>query len=197
MAVQYVGIDGEKVSREWSVVLNDMRAQDVNFNVNEGHRTFVRQMELFNLFKSGRGNLAAFPSPTAPHIRTARIDHAIDFSNDGVVFPWLASHGLSPNREVAGESWHIAVPADRLRAYAREHGGDPVIRPFYSKPFRPNPKEAVRKLQRLLRESGFLSVAVNGKYDLATRRAVGRFQLKKGLKVDRVVGPGTWKKLRS
>lgn len=122
MAVRYVPIDNESVSQEWYSVLKAMRADGVRFNVNEGHRTMARQWYFWRLYKSGRGNLAAYPSPWAPHIRTGRIDHAIDFSNDVAVFTWLSRKGLNPRRTVRGESWHIEVSAAELRAFHARHG---------------------------------------------------------------------------
>ncbi len=122
MAVRYVPIDGEVVSAEWHAVLADMRADGVWFNVNEGKRTMERQWHFWNLFKHQNGNVAAYPSPTAPHIREGQIDHAIDFDNDAGVFAWLTAHGLEPARTVSSESWHIECPARALSAYAATHG---------------------------------------------------------------------------
>lgn len=187
---RYLPIDGELVSAEWLAVLRDMRAAGVRFNVNEGHRTFARQWELYRLYRSGRGNLAAYPSPVAPHIRTGRIDHAIDFSNDSQVFAWLARNGLRPQRTVVGEQWHIEVPAERLRWFHARHGSDPVLRKGSTN------REAIRRCQRLLRERGYRSVIVTGRYGIATRRKVRRFQAKRGLPVDGVVGAATWRELR-
>ena len=184
---RYLPIDGELVSAEWHRVLTDMRADGVHFRVNEGHRTFARQWELYRLYRSGRGNLAAYPSPWAPHIRTGRIDHAIDFSNDAAVFAWLASHGLQPRRTVRGESWHIEVTAARLSAYDRR---EPVLRKGSTS------REAIKRCQRLLRERGYRSVLVDGRYGIVTRRAVRRFQRKRGLRVDGIVGASTWRALR-
>lgn len=142
MAVRYLPIDNERVSAEWLVVLLAMRHDGVRFRVNEGHRTMARQWYFWNLYRSGRGNLAAYPSPNAPHIRTGRIDHAIDFWNDATVMTWLAREGLQPRRTVRGESWHIEVPAARLRAYARKHGVE--ANPF--KGLGPRQKLASKKL---------------------------------------------------
>lgn len=127
MAVTYLPIDGEVVSREWHIVLRDMRRAGVRFNVNEGKRSLARQRYFWNCGPRGccccnSCNLAAYPSPFAPHIRVRRIDHAIDFSNDEEVFDWLRRAGLRPKRTVRGEPWHIEVPAARLRAYARKRG---------------------------------------------------------------------------
>ena len=192
MIVTYKPIDGEKVSKEWFAVLSDMRAAGVIFNVNEGHRTMARQWYFWNLYRSGRGNLAAFPSPFAPHIRTGRIDHAIDFSNDARVIAWLWSKGLSARRTVVGESWHIEIPASELRAYYKkwvERNG--VVRKGSKGP-------RVQKLQVLLRQAGYLRAdwKSHEKYTLKVRRAVRKFQREHDLPVDGVVGPRTWGSLR-
>jgi hypothetical protein len=187
--VKYVSIDNEKVSIEWFTVLRDMRSDGVAFNVNEGHRTMARQWYFWNLYRSGRGNLAAFPSPFAPHIRTGRIDHAIDFRNDRDVFAWLQRKGLKPRRTVVGESWHIEVPAEELRRYFRAHGDEPTIRRGSTD------RTNIIRLQKLLRGLRYTTV-VNGRYGIWTRRAVRRFQKKHRLPVDGVVGPRTWAELR-
>lgn len=188
MSVRYVPIDGERVSEEWHSVLRDMRAAGVQFNVNEGHRTMARQQYFWDLYRSGRGNLAAYPSATAPHIRTGRIDHAIDFSNDGAVFSWLTGAGLRPVRTVQGESWHIEITGARLAHYHATQG-DPVIRKGCTNII------AVRRLQRLLKSLHYTHV-VNGTYGLWTRRAVRKFQKRHALPVDGVVGPRTWAAIR-
>jgi hypothetical protein len=124
MAVRYVSIDNELVSAEWYTLLRACRADGVKFNINEGHRTMARQWYFWNLYKSGRGNLAAFPSPYAPHIRTGRIDHALDINNAAGVMRWLHKHGVTTARlTVPGESWHVEASADQLRAAAKKLGG--------------------------------------------------------------------------
>lgn len=192
MAVTYLPIDGELVSKEWRAVLLDMRADGVSFRVNEGHRTMARQWYFWRLYRSGAGNLAAFPSPFAPHIRTGRIDHAIDFSNDTAVFAWLQNKGLNPRRTVRGESWHIEITASELRAYYAKwsHRHD-VIR-------KGSKGAKVRTLQVLLRQTGYLRKdwKAHEKYTLKVRKAVRNFQRRHDLPVDGVVGPRTWRSLR-
>lgn len=187
--VKYMQMDGRAVSQEWYSVLKAMRADGVAFHVNQGHRTIAEQWYFWNLYRSGRGNLAAYPSPFAPHVRTGRIDHAIDFGNDYAVFHWLQNHGLQPARTVRGESWHIECPAKLLRAFFLKHGPDPVIREGTIN------RHAVTRLQRLLRSLHYTGI-VNGKYNIWTRRAVRKFQRKHHLPVDGVVGARTWQALR-
>ena len=197
--VEYLMIDGEMVSKELHAVLTDMR-RDVVFTVLEGKRTMARQRYFRMCYETqscNGGNLAAKPSPWAPHIRVGRIDHAIDFSNDGAVFRWLANNGLNPVRTVRGESWHIEVTSANLRAYVKKHGGgDPILRYGRKGP-------SVVKLKRLLYAKGIRDFSGKensnrynpffGKY---TKAAVIRFQRKNGLKADGVVGTATWRKLR-
>lgn len=192
MAVQYVGIDNEKVSWEWSVLLHDIRFDHhVVFRVNEGHRTWARQL----WFWLHQPPVAAKPSPNAPHIRTGRFWHAIDFHNAEGVRKAAHDLGVTLVRTVRGEEWHLEANAAELGAYAERHKADPVIRPYYMKPFRPNNKDAVLRLQKLLRGLHMTTV-VNGKYGKWTRKAVRQFQGKHGMKIDGVVGPATWRALR-
>jgi peptidoglycan hydrolase-like protein with peptidoglycan-binding domain len=55
--------------------------------------------------------------------------------------------------------------------------------------------EAVRRLQRALRRTPNLSIAVDGIFGPATEAAVREFQQGSGLAVDGVVGPATWNAL--
>src|SRR4051812_1490058 len=119
MAVRYSPIDGEQVSTQWAALLHDIRTEDhVSFRVNEGHRTLARQSYFWNLYRSGRGNLAAFPSPNAPHIRNGRFDHAIDFNNAEGVRRAAERRGVTLRRTVRGEEWHMEANAKELAAYA-------------------------------------------------------------------------------
>lgn len=199
--VKYVDIDNEKVSAEWYTVLHDMRADGVIFNVNEGHRTMARQTYFYTgwIRRLPGFAIAAFPSPFAPHIRTGRIDHAIDFSNNVAVYGWLQRKGLQPNRTVrwpdgsVREPWHIEVNATALRAYAKKHDhANDIIR-------KGSHGQKVKTLQVLLRQTGYLrsSWKAHEKYTLKVRRAVRKFQKEHDLPVDGVVGPRTWKSLRA
>lgn len=133
MIVHYALFDNELVSRAWAVVLRDMRAAGVSFSVSEGHRTLERQQFFWNCMQCCCCNdchLAARPSPFAPHIRTGRADHAIDFGGDlDGVMHWLDQHGLLPTRPAGAgtsnwEPWHVEVSLTRLLIYARKHGAD-------------------------------------------------------------------------
>lgn len=186
MSVVYKDIDGEKVSAEWYALLTAARSAGVVFRVNEGHRTMARQQYFWDLYKSGRGNLAAYPSDNAPHIRTGRFDHAIDFNGAENIRRYAAAHGVTLTRTVRGEEWHLEANAAQLKAYANR---EPTIRRGSKN------RPAITRIQKMLRGL-HLSNVVNGKYGIWTRRAVRKFQRKHGLPVDGVVGPRTWKALR-
>ena len=70
-------------------------ADGVAFFVTDGHRTMDEQRDRWNTFQHFGGPVAAFPSPTAPHIRSGRPDHAIDVDSldggAGRLAAWLRS----------------------------------------------------------------------------------------------------------
>ena len=115
-------IDGAPVSKPWHVVLTHYRRMGGNFHVNSGRRTLRDQWRLYRLYKAGKGNLAAYPNPGAPHINYGRANHAIDVDNTfggaNRMVRWLRSKGVAATRPVAGEPWHIQVPNDQLKKLA-------------------------------------------------------------------------------
>jgi hypothetical protein len=125
MAVRYKTFDGKPVSVAWHRVLTRARANGVRFTVTSGHRTFTQQQYLYDGWKARRPgfNLAAFPSHSAPHIRTGRPDHAIDFGPDPQavqrLLKYLNSRALGGRLTVPGEWWHVEVNNGRLVELAR------------------------------------------------------------------------------
>ncbi len=111
--------DGKRVSAQWYAVLTAARHDGVDFRLNSGRRTLAEQAYLYN----HQPPLAAFPNPRAPHIRTGRIDHAIDVqSSDGGaqrLAHWMRRHGLPANFTVRGEPWHIESTAKALRGFTK------------------------------------------------------------------------------
>jgi lysozyme len=97
----------------------------------EQTRLFHQNMQLVNgrwVQRPGRP-LTAFPSPTAPHIRVGRVDHALDVNaldgGENRLQAWLSKHGVLSTNPVAGEPWHLEASAGDLRRLAdrikREH----------------------------------------------------------------------------
>lgn len=113
--------DGKKVSRDWDTVLTHARRMNVHFRLNSGRRTMGEQMALWRRFKRDGHPAAAFPSPTAPHIRVGRQAHAIDVQTPGEtnLQRFLERKGLHPRNTVSGEPWHLEVGERELRRYAR------------------------------------------------------------------------------
>jgi len=72
--------------------------------VQSGGRTMAEQAALYQAYLNGTGNLAAAPTPTAPHIRGI----AADITPGSEVFGSLAG-GFGLGFTVPGESWHIEL----------------------------------------------------------------------------------------
>lgn len=122
--VKYVLMDGELVSQQWACVLTNIRKAGTYFHINEGHRTLARQSYFWGCYTCqccNNGNLAARPTPWAPHIRSGRFDHAIDFDNVSGVIAALRQRGILARLTVPGESWHVEADASQLDAYFKAH----------------------------------------------------------------------------
>lgn len=133
--IHYRPFDGERLSDPWFRLLSDLRAAGVSFHLNEGHRTMARQQQLFDenmhqvggvwVARDGHA-LTAFPSASAPHIRTGRFDHACDFNGAEAVRVAAARRGVTLTRTVlwpngtVREEWHLEANASELLRYARK-----------------------------------------------------------------------------
>ena len=100
MTVSYRRWDADdRVSDEWHVVLTRARRDGVAFTVTDGHRTFAEQQQRFDVFLRVGRPRAARPSPSAPHIRTGRPDHALDVDSldggAGRLAAWLRRQGAA------------------------------------------------------------------------------------------------------
>lgn len=200
-----ITFQGKRVSDEWGVILADA-AKRVDFRLNSGRRTLAEQAALFaknmlNRNTPKRGHpFTAFPKPGAPHIMVGRPNHSLDVDTavgDGeqALQNELERMGLVIVNDVAGEPWHQTErDASRLRRVAGRiaaANGDPT--PTLMKDMVPN-REAVTRLQRLLRGANVKGTPLNGRYDRATRIAVKRFQRKHSIATDpkATVGDTTW-----
>lgn len=149
------------------------------------YRSYADQEYFWNLYVSGRGNLAARPG-TSNHGYGLAVDLATPpmrkiVDKIGRKYGWAKEWS-----DAQSEWWHL-----RWRdGVWNGHVGDPIIKKGSTN------RSAIRTLQKLLRGVGYKSVSVNGKYDLRSRIAVRRFQRKHKLHVDGVVGARTWQELR-
>ena len=124
---RYVLHDGELVSVQWKTACVELGLS----HVNEGKRTLRRQTFFWNCGPSrccccNNCNLAAFPSPFAPHIRVGRIDHALDTADGAGDERKLNAAGISASRPAGAgtdrwEPWHVEASASDLRRFHRKH----------------------------------------------------------------------------
>ena len=125
-------IDGEQVSSEWYVALSVARREGVRFYVTDGRRTIAEQWARYRHYCRYGRPIAAFPSPNAPHIRSGRIDHALDVNAlDGGqrrLAAWLRRNGIRAAFTVPSEAWHMEAPAADLRRFAARHQVSPKER---------------------------------------------------------------------
>lgn len=130
MTVKYARFHGKRVSKKWYVVLKHMEHAGVVFALNSGHRSMLEQTKMFRQNMHLVGGrwvprpgkpLTAFPSPTAPHVRTGRADHALDLTGVPAVARHLRGvHHCTPTFPVPGEFWHLELPSDQLTRLWRE-----------------------------------------------------------------------------
>lgn len=123
-----------------------------------------------------------------------------DFGNNtaNAVKKFQASKGLEVDGVVGPNTWKqlgitvdggSSAPASSAPAKSSEpNGSGPVLKNGAN-------GEAVKKLQARLNELGFNCGGVDGDFGPNTANAVKSFQSSKGLEVDGVVGPNTWKQL--
>lgn len=115
--------DHEMVSEQWFTLLYNLHRAHVHFNVNEGHRTKGRQQELIDekgLWSPSNPRGAAAVSDNAPHIRTGRHDHAIDFDGADAVIRAAGRRGVTVRRTISTEPWHLEADASELAEYHKK-----------------------------------------------------------------------------
>lgn len=155
---------------------------------NSSYRTYTAQLYFWNLYTSGRGNVAAHPG-TSNHgwgnaVDVATTTMAYYILKYGPSFGWSHAEGAR-----VGEWWHFTYVGGTFKP---------------AKKFKPlryrSEGRRVKWVQRRLRHKGFKSVPGRGQdgygfYGRATVSAVKRFQNKHGLKADGIVGAKTWRRL--
>ncbi|MFT3862147.1 peptidoglycan-binding protein [Micropruina sp.] len=139
------------------------------------YRSLAKQAMLYQLYKQGKGNLAAPPNPNAPHVRGVAMD--LQTGGTGAYRPsdahlWLTKGGKGGQKPQPGEKlrahsfgWSRTVPSERW------HFG-------YS------PAADTRRAADL-----------NARLTLLGFESVTNFQREQGLTVDGKDGPATWQAL--
>jgi GH25 family lysozyme M1 (1,4-beta-N-acetylmuramidase) len=154
------------------------------------YRPLSIQQEFWTLYITGRGNLAAYPG-TSNHGWGTAGDEATWVQGylklHGHRFCWVKTEAFS-------ESWHYNyIPGCFHRPDPGTNLHSPILRRHSGGP---GQNIYVRKVQKLLRGHGDKTVDVNGSFEWKTARAVRRFQKAQRLKVNGVVSPRVWKRLR-
>jgi hypothetical protein len=159
-----------------------------------GYRTYERQVYFWNLYRSGRGNLAAQPG-TSNHGLGLAVDLASQWDRWAVdqigrSFGWSKSWSDAPS-----EWWHVKnlpgvwkgkIPPAGPRVLRQgSHGND------------------VKEVQTYLLRGSYLhkgdknhAPAIDGSFGPGTKKAVQKFQRENKLAADGVVGPATISALR-
>ena len=126
MNICVVSVDGKLVEYRTAQAFRSMRAaaarQGVNISVVSGFRTMDQQRYLYNLYLSGRGNLAARPGYS-----NHQSGLALDLNtSSGGVGSWLVNHGaeFGFRRTVPGEPWHWERPAGSQASSSSTGAGD-------------------------------------------------------------------------
>jgi hypothetical protein len=115
--------DGHKVSTSWDIVLTHARRMGVHFELDSGRRTMAEQWVLWRNYRKYGKPVAAFPNPSAPHIRLGKQAHAIDVNSldggESRLQRFLEHEGLRVTNPVQGEPWHMEAPESMLRHYSQ------------------------------------------------------------------------------
>jgi hypothetical protein len=198
--------DGYYLARQAASAFNAMSAESRrrwgrSITVVSAYRTYDKQVQLWNLYRSGRGNLAAYPGSS---------NHgwglAIDLSSQWC--RWAVdqigrTYGFSKAcSDAQSEWWHIKYNPSCTGASFH-----PGSAPAGPRVLRQGMKgKDVEEVQIYLLRGGYLRKgdpahkippAIDGTFGPATKIGVQNFQRKVGLKADGVVGPATISALRN
>lgn len=153
------------------------------------YRTYAQQQYLWNLYKSGRGNLAAQPGTSnhgwgvAVDLRTTRMRQIVDQIGEKYGFAKKWSDAPS-------EWWHIKWKDGNYHAVNYPPFGHRVIKPG-------NVGKDVLELKKAMWHAGLRRFRLRTPvYGPTAVNAIKRLQRKHGLKADGIVGPKTWALLK-
>lgn len=163
------------------------------------YRTYAQQVYLYNLYLSGKGNLAARPG-TSNHGAGLAVDLATPQMRS-IVDKIGRKYGFAKAwSDAQSEWWHIKWKVGNYPAVNNSPAALPTLKQGQVGP-------SVIKLKKLLYDNGIrgFSTTPTGKesdnrynpyFSANTTSAVKRFQKAHGLSPDGIVGPSTWKKLQ-
>jgi hypothetical protein len=169
-----VGIPGGRLAKEAAANWLALRAKGGKemgiwispLGPQSSYRTFAQQQQFWNLYRSGRGNLAARPG-TSNHGWGNAVDLAHPPTMRKVIDRLGAPYGWRWG-EAPSESWHVTYrgggKADPRKLKVDDH---PSLK-------RGDKGDAVRRLQKWLAEHGEKDVKPDGDFGPITERAVKR-----------------------
>lgn len=160
-----------------------------------GYRTYSKQVYFWNLYRSGRGNLAAVPG-TSNHGWGLAVDLASQWDR-WAVDQIGRSYGYAKIwSDAPSEWWHIKYRAGVWHGKVAPAGPRALRKGMRGKD--------VQEAQTYLQRGGYLphpkkgqKPILDGIFGEQTRQAVIRFQRGNRLKADGVVGPATISALRN
>lgn len=157
------------------------------------YRTYSQQVYLWQLYRSGRGNLAAYPG-TSNHGWGLAVDFATQqmrwiVDQIGASFGWSKAWS-----DAQSEWWHIRYRPGVWTGSAGRGGGGRSGSPAHPLLRLGARGHDVAALQEAVRRKG-ARLPVDGVFGPLTQAAVEAFQRRAGLVVDGIVGPRTWQAL--
>lgn len=150
------------------------------------YRTLTQQQYLYNLYRSGRGNLAAVPG-TSNHGWGLAVDLASQemrriVDSIGSKYGWAKKWS-----DAQSEWWHLKWRGGVWKGQAPY--GRRVLR-------RGSRGRDVLRLKKLMRRKGLKGFYYTPIFDARTQAALKRWQSNHGLGADGIAGPKTWHKLQ-
>ncbi len=112
------------------------------------------------------------------------ISGTFDAATGAALKAFEKAQGLTADGKTDGKVWS----ALQTHVVSRQTVGGPTLREGTS-------GQAVRTLQKKLRDRGLYTGPIDGKFGASTEAAVKRFEKRRGAKVDGVVGNGLWVQL--
>lgn len=187
---------GKRVSKSHLAMLLEAEARGILDHINQGRRTIAEQWVFWRIYKRFGHPVAAFPSPSAPHIKWNRQNHALDVNAPQPVRTLAAFYrreGVPVEFNVNGEPWHMdpVNNAKLIRAGKRFAWRiHPTIRPG-------DKGRKVLALKRAMWKRGLRGFnRLTPGYGPKAVASIKHLQKNHHLKPDGIVGSNTWKLLR-
>lgn len=196
-------IAGGRLRKDAARAFNAMNAESIRrFGVTlrplgpvSSYRSLAAQQYFWSLYRSGRGNLAAYPGTSnhgeglAVDLASTRMRAIVD--QIGAKYGWQKRWSDAPR-----EWWHVKWRVGSYPAVKRSASGSPTLK-------RGQKGKSVAALKKLLYAKGYRQFSKNGSsnrndqfFSKYTQAAVKRFQRKHHMRPDGIVGPATWAALR-